>query len=415
VAADIIDYIYIPFHIVDNSQDDQDGHAPHISSLSEYQLEMAVQTLEVRPLTPPAGSAINFGAEILNCDLENLSDSDFATIHSALYSHQVLVFKNQQSLTPKGQFELTQRFDPSANSYGHGKTLDAKRSILHPDLKTVPHQPQVQVIGNGKYDSYEGLENFTLKHPHHASFHKTAIPAADDLVATRFYRWHIDAALYALHPPKVTSLLAVRVPQGRMQTLRYDDGSGDEIAAVPLGTTAFVNGETMYDILSEEDKEFVCTSKVEYAPHPYIWMSNAKSLSDGLGLVSEGLELPETQLPPIEGDKIKILPMAWRNPITGKLALQIHPSAIRALHLVDGSKIDDLATVRAIVHRLQRPAISPKYVYCHDWEEGDVVLFHNRGVLHSVVGAFAPEEKRLFRQCNVAASEGVEGPDGKVY
>jgi hypothetical protein len=33
-----------------------------------------------------------------------------------------------------------------------GKTIDAKRSILHPDLKTVPHQPQVQVIGNGHVD-----------------------------------------------------------------------------------------------------------------------------------------------------------------------------------------------------------------------------------------------------------------------
>jgi alpha-ketoglutarate-dependent taurine dioxygenase len=49
-------------------------------------------------------------------------------------------------------------------------------------------------------------------------------------------------------------------------------------------------------------------------------------------------------------------------------------------------------------------------VYSHDWEEGDLVLFHNRGVLHSVVGAFAEDEVRLFRQCNVAASQLPEGP-----
>ena len=42
------------------------------------------------------------------------------------------------------------------SNYGHGKTLDAKRSVLHPDLKTIPHQPQVQVIGNGFYEEYEG-------------------------------------------------------------------------------------------------------------------------------------------------------------------------------------------------------------------------------------------------------------------
>lgn len=376
---------------------------------------MAIKTLEVRPIISPEGSAINFGAEIFNADLENLSDADFATIESALYTHQVLVFKNQQSLTPKGQFLLTQRFDPAATSYGHGKTLDAKRSILHPDLKTIPHQPQVQVIGNGSFESYEGLENFTLKHPHHKSFHKTSIPEADDLDFTRFYRWHIDAALYGLHPPKVTSLLAVQVPSGRRQTILYDDNSGDTIPSVPLGTTAFVSGETMYSLLSPADQEFARTSLIEYAPHPYIWMSSAKSLSDGLGLLSEDLELPLSSLPPIDAAKIKILPLTWRNPVTGKLALQIHPSAIRAIHLADGSTIDDLKTVRDIVHALQRPGIAPRCVYAHDWAEGDVVLFHNRGVLHSVVGAFAAHEKRLFRQCNVAASEGVVGADGTVY
>lgn len=39
-----------------------------------------------------------------------------------------------------------------------------------------------------------------------------------------------------------------------------------------------------------------------------------------------------------------------------------------------------------------------------------MVLFHNRGVLHSVVGAFTPEEVRVFRQCNLAGSGDPEGP-----
>lgn len=325
----------------------------------------------------------------------------------------MVVLKNQAHCTPKAQYELTHRFDPSAQGYGHGKTIDGKKSILHPDLKTVPHQPEVQIIGNGFVPSYEGLENIKLKHPHHRAFHKHPIPEDEDLTHTRFYRWHIDAALYDLHPPRVTSLLAVSVPKGRTQTLRYDDGSGDELQ-VPLGTTAFVSGYRMYDILSDADKEFVRTSRIEYAPHPYIWMSGAKSRSDGLGLLSEGLELHEGELPRVEEDKIQILPMAWRNPVTGKLALQIHPSAVRKIHLKDGRVIDDLEEVRSIVHRLQRPGIAPKLVYAHDWEEGDLVLFNNHGVLHSVVGAFAEDEVRLFRQCNLAASEPVVADDGFV-
>lgn len=134
-------------------------------------------------------------------------------------------------------------------------------------------------------------------------------------------------------------------------------------------------------------------------------MSQAKSRSDGLGLVSDGLELPTSDLPPIEESKIKILPMCWRNPVTGKLALQVHPSAIEKLHLADGTVIDDLKEVREIVHHLQRPGISPELVFPVDWEEGDLALFNNQGVLHSVTGSFTPDEVRIFRQCNLAASE----------
>ncbi|KAL3421087.1 alpha-ketoglutarate dependent xanthine dioxygenase [Phlyctema vagabunda] len=375
---------------------------------------MAVKSLEIRPLPVPAGSQVNFGVEIENVDLENLSEEDFLAIRNALYTSHVVILKNQEGLSPRAQYELTKRFDPTAENYGHGKTLDAKRSVLHPDLKTIPHQPQVQVIGNGPFEEYEGLKNITLVHPHHKKFHKDSVPEAEDLDFTRFFRWHVDAALYALNPPKVTSLMAVKVPEGRRQTLRYDDGTGDELD-VPLGTTAFVSGQRMYDILSEEDKEFVRGAKVEYAPHPYIWMSPSKSRSTGLGMVSEGLELPLSDLPPVNEADIKILPMCWKNPLTGNLALQIHPSAIKAIHLPNGEVMSDLNEVRELVYRLQRPGIAPALVYPHAWVQGDLALFNNQGVLHSVCGAFTPEEQRLFRQCNMASSEGVTGPDGKLY
>lgn len=109
------------------------------------------------------------------------------------------------------------------------------------------------MIGNGPVASHEGLVDVQLKHPHHATFHATKVPDAEDKDVTRFYRWHIDAALYDLAPPRVTTLQAVQVPKGRTQTLRYDDGSRDELQ-VPLGTTAFVSGRTMFDRLSPAEK-----------------------------------------------------------------------------------------------------------------------------------------------------------------
>ncbi|ETN44309.1 uncharacterized protein HMPREF1541_10489 [Cyphellophora europaea CBS 101466] len=345
------------------------------------------------------------GARIDDISLDNLQEDDFVALREALYTYNVVCIKNQQSLSPRTQAELTRRFDPTAVGYGHGKTIDGKRSILHPDLKTIPHQPEVQVIGNGFVPSYEGLSEITLKHPHHRTFHATTIPAEKDLDYTRFYRWHIDAALYGpLQPPRVTSLLAVKVPQGRTQTFLYDDGSADEMQ-VPLGTTAFVSGYKMFELLSPAQKEFVLTSKIEYAPHPYVWISSAKSRSDGLGMVSEGKEVPISELPTVQPEDVQVHTMVWKNPVTGQLALQVHPSVVRRIHLKDGTVIDDLEQVRRIVHELQRPGIAPELVYAHDWEEGDLVLFNNHGVLHSVVGAFAEHEVRLFRQCNLAASE----------
>lgn len=338
---------------------------------------MAIQSkITVHKVVPQKGSKIDFGAEVRGADLENLNEHDFAIIRQALYENNVVLFKGQSSLSPKAQFELTQRFDPVSTSYGHGKTIDAKRSVLHPDLKTIPHQPQVQVIGNGPVAEFEGLKNITLKHPHHKTFHKDPISETDDRDATRFYRWHIDAALYGLNAPRVTTLMAVKVPKTEYQKLQYDDGS-DEDMRVPRGSTAFVSSYRMYDLLSEEDKQFARTTKVQYAPHPYIWMSPARSRSDGLGLVSEGKELDYSELPPIEQEKIKILPMTWKNPVTGKLALQVHPSAIEKLHLADGTVIEDLEKVREIVHKMQRPGIAPELVYPVDWEEGDLAIFNN--------------------------------------
>ena len=51
-----------------------------------------------------------------------------------------------------------------------------------------------------------------------------------------------------------------------------------------------------------------------------------------------------------------------------------------------------------------------KLVYPHEWQDKDLVVFHNRGLLHSVVGALGPDQVRVFHQCNVAASDVPAGP-----
>ena len=86
----------------------------------------------------------------------------------------------------------------------------------------------------------------------------------------------------------MTTLYGITVPKGDLQTVWYDDRTGDELA-MPLGTTAFVSGKTMFEILPPALKSLAARSSVRYAPHPYVWIVPARALPTGLGIESEGL------------------------------------------------------------------------------------------------------------------------------
>jgi len=387
---------------------------------------MAIELVSLPLLASADASKFkDFGREVRGVDPGSLTPEQFEQVKDALYKHDALLFRDV-NLTPEQQYALTKAFDPQSESYGHGnnKTEGTKKSILHPDLKTIPRVPQVQLIGNGTVYDHEGLAEAMLKHPSHTTFHKTRVSEEDEAKGiTRFYRWHIDAALYDLSPPRVTTLYGLKVPKGPHQVCRYDDGTGDELE-VPLGTTAFVSGRTMFDILPKELKSLAVRSKVRYAPHPYVWMAPAHALPTGLGIESEGLELPLSELPPWEEERRKVLPVVWKNPVTGNLHFEVHPCGAAELLVdplpsgasregalyPDGVHITDLKEVRELLYKMQRPAIAPSFVYPHDWSEKDLVLFHNRGVLHTVVGAFTKDQVRAFHQCNLAASDDPAGP-----
>ncbi|OAD66870.1 hypothetical protein PHYBLDRAFT_128417 [Phycomyces blakesleeanus NRRL 1555(-)] len=341
---------------------------------------------------------------INDLDLEKLTDHDFAKLEEAVYTYQVVVIRNQSHLTPETQYKITKMFDPAMDTYGHGGMHRAKASVIARDLSPLPKVPQVQLLGNGLIKNYQGISEKLLVHPNHRVFHQTQLSTEEEAAGkTRFYRWHMDAALYRLNPPKVTSLFGFKNPGTRRQTLQYDDGSNSEID-VQLGTTAFISGQRAFEILSPELKDFCFRTKVQYAPHPYLWMSKARSRSTGLGMVSEGKELSVDELPPIDEKDIKIYPMLWKNPVTNKIHLQVHPSAVQDL-ITDGKRVGDLTKVREILWNIQRPSINPENVYAHEWKDGDLVIFHNRGVLHSVVGCLTPDDIRIFQQCNMASSD----------
>lgn len=222
-------------------------------------------------------------------------DQTFKTLERALYTHKLLIIRGQADLHPSSQLALVKRFDPNSEGvHGHGtaaavmKGFKGKKSLVGAN-PAVPSSPMVRMLGRTivPVGHFGTTEEITLKSGSHVGFHKEPLTESELLGGdTRFQRWcvsfphcslgiklnnythrHIDAPFYRTHPPKVTSLWTKILPKGPELTARFDDGSGTTMK-VPPGLTAFLDSTAMYEALSDEDKEWVSHSSVEYAPSP---------------------------------------------------------------------------------------------------------------------------------------------------
>lgn len=113
--------------------------------------------------------------------------------------------------------------------------------------------------------------------------------------------------------------------------------------------------------------------------------------------------------------------MVWRNAGNGEPHLQVLGCCVYALHTKDPATgkltvMSDLDEVRKTCHKLTSKVYQPDTIYVHRWQEGDLVIFHNRGVVHSITGELTTPntdddpEKRLFWQCSM-----ISGTQPEAY
>ncbi|KAM0709082.1 hypothetical protein Q7P35_003118 [Cladosporium inversicolor] len=369
------------------------------------------------------GAEVHLPTSMNLLDIPSLSKIDKETLQQALFAHGVLVIRNQAGLEPKVLVELAKLFDPAPLDHHSGGTkqvTDPNNILSLNNCSRIPDAPQVTVIGKGRFEDHQGLSEVNLQHLDHLSFHEK--PLSSEAIRegfTRPYRWHMDAPLYENLPGIATVLHAVQVPDLPDQRLAFDDGKELEIAA---GATAFFSGARNFELLSNEQKQFALHTTVQYAPRAYEWIKDCKATADGLSIARVGREKAESDLPVFEPEKVHSFPlrsltdasplqkqMVFRNPSTLSPSLQIAGCCVQALHTrnpaTNGTTtISDLAEVRRICRSLQQRAYSPATVYAHRWREGDVVIFHNRGVMHSITGQLAHHpQRRLLWQCNMAS------------
>ena len=187
-------------------------------------------------------------------------------------------------------------------------------------------------------------------------------PGAEYLKGSFF--WHIDGACDDV--PNFAATLNAR-------TLSTTGGS-----------TYFANTYAAHDELSEADKNACEQLRVV---HSFEFSQRFVNPEPG----SVELSCWQMRTP-------KVHPLVWKHQ-SGRRSLVLGATADH----VEGM---DVAQGRALLTRLREWSTQPQFVYRHDWQPGDLLIWDNTGTMHRV-DAYPVEEGRLMHRTTIEAEEAL--------
>jgi alpha-ketoglutarate-dependent taurine dioxygenase len=151
------------------------------------------------------------------------------------------------------------------------------------------------------------------------------------------------------------------------------------------GETEFASAYTAYDILSEEDKQWLGSLRVVHS----LEASQRKTTPD-----PSQEELARWRSRPTHEH-----PLVWTHR-SGRKSLVLGASADYIVGM-------DADKGRAVLDDLLQNATGPDKVYSHTWSVGDTVIWDNRGVMHRA-GRYADDSGRLMLRTTVLGDEPIE-------
>jgi alpha-ketoglutarate-dependent 2,4-dichlorophenoxyacetate dioxygenase len=186
------------------------------------------------------------------------------------------------------------------------------------------------------------------------------IPAEDRRMVYQLANmlWHSDSSFKPV--PSLCSLLSGRIvpPEG--------------------GATEFASARAAYPSLPEALKR-----RVEHAVvvHDFAWSRD--QVRPGFFTAEE-----RAVYPPVRH------PLVRANPVNGRRALFLgaHASHVEGLSIDEGR-----ALLRTVLDHVTRP----EFVYRHEWQEGDLVVWDNRCVLHRATPFDTTRHRRLMQRTTV--------------
>jgi hypothetical protein len=124
------------------------------------------------PLAPELRKDTLIGAEVVLSRSgpivpSTLLPDDISVLRQALYDNSVLVIRKQQGIDPHALEQLAAIWDENlinVHSAGKEQVLDPGNILSRNNGARLPRAQNVQIIGNGEFKGYEGIDYLNLRH-----------------------------------------------------------------------------------------------------------------------------------------------------------------------------------------------------------------------------------------------------------
>jgi alpha-ketoglutarate-dependent taurine dioxygenase len=186
------------------------------------------------------------------------------------------------------------------------------------------------------------------------------INQAPEYVLGTFF-WHMDGMPMEIDPPLATLLSARKLaPTG--------------------GQTEFASTFAAYDQMPEAERAEIEDLRIVHSV-----TSSLRTIADAI---------PEADRGRFSRGVDKERPLVFTHE-SGRKSLLVGSTADTVVGM-------ELAYGRALITRLTEWATQPDFVYQHQWQEGDFVIWSNTGALHRVV-PYARDSGRMMHRTSIAA------------
>src|SRR6185437_5104570 len=182
------------------------------------------------------------------------------------------------------------------------------------------------------------------------------------------FTWHTDVS-YRKNPSRCSLLYAKEVPE--------ENG-------VTLGNTLFCNTIEAYEVLPQTLKQFL---EGKRAIHRY----------------SERMRVPGSPRPKLTAAQLAETPdvahpIVRTHPYTGRKSLYVTKGECIG---IDGVPDDE---GKAMIEELHDHCMRPEFLYRHQWQVGDLLMWDNATSMHLAVCDYALPQRRLMHRTTVIGS-----------